>query len=99
MEKSEMSLGGVLFILFVIMPLSVIFSGYVITVLWDWFIVTTFAMKALTIPQALGLSLIISYLTLHQIQKDERDWSEKLGIAIAKPLVYLLIGWIVHLFI
>jgi hypothetical protein len=38
---------------------SAIYSGYVLSVMWDWFIVSHFGLKALPIPFAIGLALII----------------------------------------
>jgi hypothetical protein len=36
-------------------------NAYVITCLWDWFIITTFALPSLTLAQAYGISLFFSY--------------------------------------
>jgi hypothetical protein len=82
----------------------VLFGGYVFMTLWDWFIVTTFGAKALNLPQAIGISLIVSYLKA----KTKRDKDEKLDIEkISYDFFYSLvasafilgIGWFVTLFL
>lgn len=48
-------------------------SGWALSILWSWFMVAVFALPALTIPQAIGVSLVVSYLT-HQVDhKDDRS--------------------------
>lgn len=39
-----------------------ILSGYVLSVLWGWFIVPTFGLPLLTIPVAIGVMLVVAYL-------------------------------------
>ena len=87
-----------LFFLFVVAPLSVILSGWTVTVLWDWFIVTTFKLVPLTIIQALGISLIAGYLTHQPIKQEARKYSELVAFCFAKPIMFLIVGWIIHLF-
>ena len=86
------------------MVLSTILNGYVFSVLWGWFIVKTFALPALNIPAAIGVSLVVSYLTAHLSNDDNnKSATEQLfrGIAwaITKPLFALIVGWIVVKFI
>lgn len=82
--------------------LSVILNGLVLTKLWVWFIMPIFTINAITIIQALGLSITIRYLTrpidLHKNNKDDIDWNTRIGVAIAYPLMILLVGWIFTLF-
>lgn len=85
--------------------LSSIYSGYVLSVMWDWFIVSHFGLKALPIPFAIGLALIISF-TKKQDSEDKSDTNELGEIllkgivkSLAKPSMFLFFGWIVTLFI
>ena len=72
-------------------------SGWALSLLWSWFIVTAFALPALSIPQALGLSLVVGYMTM-QIREDDkkREWADVLlrGLVhgTAKPLTALAFG-------
>jgi hypothetical protein len=87
-----------------LMFFSAIFSGYALSVLWDWFVVPYFGVAAISIPLAIGLALIVQYLT-HQEQKTEpgKDVAsiliEGFVRAIFKPLFALAFGWIVTLWL
>lgn len=102
--KALAFLGGVVGLI-VLMAFSAVFSGYALSVLWGWFIVPIFHLPQLSITAAIGISLVIGYLT-HQIINDPKDsdrsFAEKIGVATAysilKPGSALLIGWVVHLF-
>jgi len=82
---------------------GVIWSGYAFSILWVWFIVSIFNAPVLSINSAIGLSMVVCYLT-HQTdnKEDKRTAAEKLvsmvGNAICKPLVFLAFGYIVRLF-
>ena len=81
-------------------PVSVVWSAYVLTILWGWFIVPQFGLEPLTIRFAIGLSLIITYLTYkYDHYEDDRSAQERfysqLGLAIIKPLFALFFGWII----
>lgn len=81
---------------------SPVLNGWTLTLLWRWFVVPVFPVPPLTISAAIGISLVMAYLT-HQCEdlriKDERDPETKFGHALAwalaKPGCALLIGWIV----
>lgn len=79
----------------------VMWRGYVLSILWVWFVVKTFGVEPLSLPSAIGLSLIVSYLT-HQMdfRKDERTTAEKfLSAMFAQtlwPALTLLSGWIIN---
>jgi hypothetical protein len=96
--KDRMQLLG----LCLIWPISIIVRGFVLQTLWGWFVVTTFAMMALTIPQALGLSAIVVFLTYHinprRAQKDDHTALEMLFTSLIWSGMVLAMGWIVHLF-
>ena len=87
------------FFILSIVPL-IIFSGYTITVLWEWFVIPLFDLPALTIPQALGLATVVTYFTkqygLAERQEDENPYKNlgyMLGLYI-RPAGALLWGWI-----
>lgn len=94
--------------LVVIIPLSAVLNGWVLTKLWGWFIVPTFGLPELGIVPAIGLAIIIEFLTQHTTSRKSSDDDEyksngqKVAIIIAKDifiaLSYLLIGWVVSLF-
>lgn len=80
--------------------LSFIVDGFVLSVLWRWFISSLFNLPLLTIPYAIGISTIIGYLRPYKKTKtDKDDFQELLIAAIVRPLLFLLLGYIIHLFI
>ncbi len=99
-------LGGII-AFFGIWAFEAIYSGYALTVLWAWFVVPTFHLPQLSVVTAIGLAIVVSYLT-HQIDTDDKEegnkksWGERFGMsityAIIKPSFALFFGWIVHLF-
>lgn len=79
-------------------------NAYVGSTIWAWFIVPTFGLPALTMPQAWGVSLLVSMWTkqIHTCKSaDERTTAEKIGEMIGAmigPWAFLLFGWICHNF-
>jgi hypothetical protein len=89
-------------------PFCYIINGWVLSQLWKWF-VEPFGVPALSVPYAIGVSLIVGFLT-HQRNTsrstDDRDKGEKITSAVAEiltsftlPLITLGIGWIVSQFL
>lgn len=79
-------------------------NAYVGSTLWAWFIVPTFGLPALTMPQAWGISMLVSMWTKQMItckSADERTTGEKIGeivTAVIWPWAFLFFGWICHHF-
>ncbi len=95
---------GYVFTFFIMVFISSIWSGFVFSILWSWFIVSAFSLPEINIPTAIGIALIISYLT-HQYDSEESKGKkfldimiEATGKAAVKPAFALLVGWIVTLF-
>lgn len=84
--------------------ISVLVNGWVISLLWLWFIVPLFHLPSITILQAFGLALIIGRLTKFDVdvRAPERSTIDKIlhvfGVGIASPLFTLLFGWIIFQF-
>jgi hypothetical protein len=77
---------------------AMILRGWVLSVMWGWFIVPAFGLPALSIPIAIGIAMIMSYLT-HQIEPDDSSTAKAAGHAFGGPIMVLLLGWIVQMFI
>ena len=106
-DKTKVSSAGCIFAM-VWLPLLIaitsIYRGYVLTKLWGWFVVPTFELPQLIIPAAIGLSLIMGYLT-HQTSSADNDSvkSKSLGYVVLAatlkaallPSMSWLMGWIV----
>lgn len=80
----------------VAVPLAIL-RGFVLTKLWAWFVVPFFGLPALSIPLAIGISLLIGFLAQSPTAKDVEsgDWKKSFSISILSPLITLFIGWIV----
>lgn len=83
---------------------QVIWSGFVLSVLWGWFISAAFNAPQLSIAPAIGLSMVVRYLTYQQLPADKSKSSterviEALAVAFIQPAVTLGFGYIVHLFV
>lgn len=97
---------GLMILLFAGIPgmiaISAILNGWILTKLWLWFIVPLFDLGPLRIPYAIGLSIVVSFLT-HQIDttKSENKMSagQQFGMVIMRPFMILLVAYIVKLFI
>jgi hypothetical protein len=74
-------------------------NGFTISLMWGWFVVPALGAPAISIMQALGLGLLVSYLT-----PIDYDRVESVGAAtgimrgMVKSVVMLLIG-AVYIFI
>lgn len=79
--------------------LAAIVNGFVLSTLWGWFIVPTFlGAPELGIVPAIGISLVVNYMTSHYTGKDDRSIGAQFTYMVMYPALALLIGWIVHLF-
>ena len=95
MEAFFIAVGAVVFTLAFVTVLAIL-RGWVLSILWGWFIVPFFGLPVLNIPYAIGIALVISYLTVSSSKKnDDIDYWR----STATPLFALLIGWIVTWFI
>jgi len=85
--------------------LSAMWRGYVLSVLWGWFIVPVFHLPVLSIATAIGLCLIITFLTHQPNSKDDSEdsawdsFTSSIRIAFLGPLMALFAGWILTFFL
>lgn len=88
---------AILFIFFI----SIIFSGFVLTKLWMWFITPIFYFYPINIIQAIGLLVTINFFKTRKYEKFKEDEWEKIKksffIVIAKCSVALFLGWIIQM--
>ena len=89
----------------VMLPVSCFTTGFVLMKLWEYFISPTFNLAEISFLQALGLSLVIGFVT------SKIDWApyadtitfEKLLIkmiahSVTTPFLTLVLGYLVHIF-
>lgn len=86
---------------FFLLIIAVFLKAIVLVKLWEWFIVPTFALPVLNIPQAIGISLTIYYFVGISVEMKEKNIEEKIRDIITEftiPVVVLPIGFIVKSF-
>lgn len=77
-------------------------NGWALSVLWAWFVVGLFDLPSLSLGNAIGLSMVISFMTRQYMESQvvTKDPVEKIAIAlgwcVGRPLVTVAMGWIVH---
>ena len=88
---------------------GVIIRSYLIGTLYYWFVVPLYDLDPLTMAQAFGLSVFISFLTYSGKSRMERTWEEQNELDVEERIkysitifinmlminaFYLLMGWI-----
>ena len=107
MKKDTSVLGclGIVFLFVVVIPAAIIMNGWILSIMWGWFIVPLFHLPELTIPYAIGISSVAGLFMNKSTQNkiDEGIFSEKLikalSVTFLVPLMVLGFGWIVLQFI
>lgn len=91
-----------LVLIFGIVSISWLLRGYVLSVLWRWFMVPTLGLPVLSVPQAIGIALVVGMLThqnYHYPEKEDEKTSTKVTRFLEPflaPFATLLVGWIVR---
>jgi len=85
--------------------LGAVMNGYVLSVLWGWFIVPPFSVPPLSVATAIGLSLAIGMLVNRESSPsgEKKDISDAIAAVVSRvvfaPLFTLFVGWIVKPFV
>jgi hypothetical protein len=87
----------------ILMVLSTIIGGFILTKFWNWFVIPIFYFNQITIIQAIGLSFLISYIRFDYKKANNdnltfEDFIKQFITAIILSGLLFLIGYIIHLF-
>lgn len=104
MTDNETKLLKALLVLGIGIPMSiatVIWSGYVLSVIWRWFMVPLFGLPVLSIPAAIGIDALVTLVIPSQKPSKDTEQSTWSAIitGILKPLVMLGVAFIAKLFL
>lgn len=93
---------GVIGAFFGVLALSVIVNGYVLSILWVWFVVPL-GLPVISVAHSIGLAMVTGWLTYqYQTNKKEEDNIKALTefaiLFIVRPLAVLGVGYIVKQF-
>ena len=87
----------VILFVFSLFILSIVIRGYVLAVMWEWFVLPVTYFAELNIPQAIGLSVLVAMMTKDlNVKKEKIPPAERWGQMVLGPFVLLGIGWILH---
>ncbi len=95
---------GIIVLTVILMAGAYLLDGWVLSILWGWFVVPVFHAPILAVVPAMGISTTVGFLTYHKPAEDSKAKSTTLtmieGIlyAVFVPLFALLTGYIIHLF-
>ena len=83
---------------------SLMLQGYVLSVMWGWFLVEPFGVPVLKVVPAIGLALLVSLLTA-RFREPKKDKQEEMArnfkimlFGFIYPLIVFGTGWLVKLF-
>lgn len=86
-----------------IIAIGAVLNGWVLSFLWRWFIVDVFGVPALTVGQAIGVSMVARLLTSHPrtktVKDSKTDWGAFFAHALVVPFVTLGIAFVVKQFV
>lgn len=90
----------------VLIPASCILKGWVLSVLWAWFVVPTFRLPELALASAIGIATVVSFIVPttdcangKDTRKPRQLWGGLLVRMFLSPLIALAFGWVVHFFV
>ena len=96
---------GLFFLLFLSAFVGIVTKGWVLSVIWSWFIVPVTGLPLLSIPMAIGFSVAVGLIT-QQSQKIDTEKKELLvsiaeiiGYGVLAPLFTLGFAWIIYQFV
>lgn len=101
--KLTFELSFMVMVAILLIPVTFFMNGYTFMKLWQWFVVPTFHLPVLSLVQALGLGMCVTFLTYKPQLNDNKPDME--GIkqmlihatcwAFLKPIMTLCIGYII----
>jgi hypothetical protein len=106
-EETKMSCSAAILYALITTPLTVMLRGWTLQTLWAWFVAGVFGVQMLSVPQAIGLSLLLSFATLQISPRDLKPdhdgvtWERTIFGTVLSVLACgfaLAGGWIVHHF-
>ena len=89
------------------LPITSLWYGYVLSILWAWFVVPAFHVAPLSILLAIGVSIVVRMFTSSYTESNDKKDEDKAGqrmfgsifYALLYPLFALAFGAIIHAFL
>lgn len=71
--------------------------GFILQSLWGWFLVPL-GLPPIGIANAIGVAMIVSYLTYSHLKKDSEDGASVFIQPFVNMVIVWGVAWVVHLF-
>lgn len=88
-----------LIVLLVLLPISMILSGYVISYGWNNILITIDGVPKITILQAIGIDLLMSFILSGGEKSNDYDFVRTVSKAFVTPTLVLFMFYVVSLFL
>lgn len=81
-----------------------VWGGFVLSILWGWFVVPAFGVEPIGVANAIGLAGIAALLRAKvssgtSEKKEAVDlWTDSLAQVLGVPGIALCVGWVIHFF-
>lgn len=89
-----------------VIVLGSLFYGFALATLWGWFLVPALHAAPISIPQAIGISLVVNMFTARTGGSEKKENKEPAEVLLAAaisaflvPLIVLIFGAVIHLFV
>lgn len=76
---------------------GIIWSGFVIKILWIWFMVPL-GLIEISLAHAIGIDIIITFMVSHSVDIKNKTTTELISKMISKPALMLFMGFIAKSF-
>jgi hypothetical protein len=88
----------------ILLAVTVIIAAYVFSKLWLWFIVPVFEVNSLRLVEAIGIFILIIFVTAKRgkdLEEDDywKDFINKVKFSVTFSFLSLLLGYITKLFL
>lgn len=81
--------------MFIGVPVSSVYSGWILSIVWRWYVVPITGWPALSVASAVGVGCVASLLTYHAGSgKDDRSALEIFALGVFLRSMVLLVAWI-----
>ena len=96
------SLSADLIRLLVVLPLQIVYAGWIAKVLWGWFVAAPLNLPEITTPNGVGLYFLFALLTKGiRYSRFEKEYRDDPDTAFARSFAYmttiLWVGYLTHL--
>jgi hypothetical protein len=81
-------------VLLLILPFTMAWFGFVVSIMWGWFVAPITGWPDLTLPAAIGIVLVADLFS--RSDSCDESTAERVFYGFLKSLMLLGIGWLVH---